>query len=149
MHPASGKHPIGSRSILAFLSAMKLEQIPVLLGLLVALVGVALIYDAMRPEALRPLRERRRRARAPVNKSGELLVASGSFCLGAALIGRDTWRWGTVMVILGAAMLFAGALLNRAHLKEMLLFRGAARRADPEEKVENPNEKPAQRNRIR
>jgi hypothetical protein len=128
---------------------MKLEQIPVLLGVLVALLGVVLIYDAMRPDALRPPRERRRRTRAPVNKSGEILVAAGSFCLGAALIGRDTWRWGTVMVILGGAMLFAGALLNRAHLKEMLLFRGAARRADSDEKVENPNERPAERNRIR
>jgi hypothetical protein len=39
--------------------------------------------------------------------------------------------------------------LNRAYLKEMLLFRGAARRADDSEKIENPNEKPAERNRIR
>jgi hypothetical protein len=128
---------------------MKLEQIPVLLGILVALLGVLLTYDAMRPDSIRPVRERRRRTRAPVNKSGELLVAGGSFCLGAALIGRDTWRWGTVMVIAGGVMLLAGALLNRAHLKEMLLFRGAARRADDSEKVENPNEKPAERNRIR
>ena len=128
---------------------MKLEQIPVILGLLVVLLGAALLYDALQPPAGRPVRERRRRARTLVNKSGEMLVAGGSFCLGAALIGRDTWRWGTVMVILGGVMLLAGALLNREYLREMLLFRGAARRADPTEKVENPNEKPAERNRIR
>jgi hypothetical protein len=84
-----------------------------------------------------------------MDKSGEMLVAGGCFCEGAALIGRDTWRWGTVMVIAGAVMLLAGALLNRRFLKEMLLFRGASRRADADEKVENPNEKPQERNRIR
>jgi hypothetical protein len=128
---------------------MRLEQVPVVLGLLVVLLGGLLIWDAMRPEAMRAGSERRRRRRAPVDKSGELLVAGGAFCEGAALIGRDTWRWGTVMVIAGAVMLLAGGLLNRAYLREMLLFRGAARRADADEKVENPNEKPAERNRIR
>ena len=127
---------------------MKLEQIPVVLGILIALVGAVLIYDAMKTEA-GPLRERRRRTRAPLDRNGELLVAGGALCEGAALIGRDTWRWGTVMVIAGAVMLLAGGLLNRAYLREMLLFRGAARRADASEKVENPNEKPAKRNRIR
>jgi hypothetical protein len=128
---------------------MKLETFPLILGLIVVLLGGVLIYDAVRPDSLRPFRERRRRVRSPVDKNGELLVAGGSFCLGAALIGRDTWRWSTVMVILGGVMLFAGALLNRAHLREMLLFRGAARRADSDEKVANPNEKPVERNRIR
>lgn len=128
---------------------MRLEQLPIVFGILVVLFGVGLIYDALQPESLRPFRERRRRARTPVDRNGELLIAGGAFCEGAALIGRDTWRWGTVMVILGAMMLLAGALLNRAHLREMLLFRGASRRAEPGEKIENPNEKPAERNRIR
>jgi hypothetical protein len=128
---------------------MKMEQIPIILGVLVALFGGVLIYDAIRPEQIRPFRERRRRSRAPVDRSGEMLVGGGAFCEAAALIGRDTWRWGTVMVIAGGVMLLAGGLLNRAYLKEMLLFRGAARRADDSEKIENPNEKPAERNRIR
>ena len=124
---------------------MNLETVPVILGLIVALIGGFLIYDALRPEAMRFGRDRRRRVRTPVNKNGELLVAGGAFCEAAALIGRDTWRWGTVMVIAGGMMLLAGALLNREHLKEMLLFRGAARRAEPGEKTEEPEE----RNRIR
>ena len=128
---------------------MTLEQIPIILGILVALIGAALIYDAMTSSGPRPYKERRRRVRAPVDKNGEMLVAGGCFCEGAALIGRDTWRWGTVMVIAGAVMLLAGALLNRQFLKEMLLHRGAARRADPGEKVANPNERPSERNRIR
>jgi len=128
---------------------MRLEQLPIVLGIIVALIGVALIYDALISSGIRPVKERRRRARTPMDKSGEMLVAGGCFCEGAALIGRDTWRWGTVMVIAGAVMLLAGALLNRRFLKEMLLFRGASRRADADEKVENPNEKPQERNRIR
>ncbi len=127
---------------------MRLEQIPVLLGILVAIFGGFLIYDAMRPEAS-PVRERRRRVRAPIERNGELLVAGGAFCEAAALIGRDTWRWGTVMVIAGAVMLLVGGILNRAHLEEMLLFRGVSRRADVSEKTANPNEKPAEKNRIR
>jgi hypothetical protein len=128
---------------------MTLEQIPIVLGILVALIGGALIYDALTSDGARPFKERRRRVRASVNQSGELLVAGGCFCEGAALVGRDTWRWGTVMIIAGAVMLLAGALLNRQFLKEMLLFRGASRRADDSEKIANPNEKPAERNRIR
>jgi hypothetical protein len=48
--------------------------------------------------------------------------------MAAALIGRDTWRWGTIAVIAGSALLIIGAIMNRAYLKEVLLFRGAARR---------------------
>ncbi len=128
---------------------MRLEQIPVVLGIIVTLLGGVLIYDALKPQGLQFGRERRRRVRAPVNASGELLVAGGCFCEAAALIGRDTWRWATVMVIAGGVMLLAGALMNREHLKEMLLFRGAARRADGSEKVENPNEKIREKDRIR
>jgi hypothetical protein len=50
--------------------------------------------------------------------------------MAAALIGRDTWRWGTIAVIAGAALLIIGAIMNRAYLKEVLLFRGAARRGE-------------------
>ena len=77
------------------------------------------------------------------------MVALGTASMGAALIGRDSWRWGTVAVFAGVVLLIAGAVANRQLLKEMLLFRGAARRADDSEKIENPNEKPAERNRIR
>jgi hypothetical protein len=48
--------------------------------------------------------------------------------MAAALIGRDTWRWGTISVLAGVLLLVIGAIMNRAYLKEVLLFRGAARR---------------------
>jgi len=107
---------------------MKLEQFPILLGVLVALVGLTILLDAWQAGGVAPLRERRRRTRAVPNKAGQSLVALGTLCMAAALIGRDTWRWGTISVLAGAALLVIGVILNRLYLKEVLLFRGAARR---------------------
>lgn len=108
---------------------MKLEQLPILFGVLVLLVALAIGYDSISPEERRPFKERRRRQRADLNRGGELLVAMGTASMAAALIGRDSWRWGTIAVFIGVALLIAGALLNRTFLRELLLFRGAARRA--------------------
>lgn len=110
---------------------MKLEQIPILLGIIVLLIALAIGYDSVSPEERRPFKERRRRKRADLNRGGELLVAMGTASMAAALIGRDSWRWGTIAVFVGVALLLAGALLNRPFLREMLLFRGASRRATP------------------
>ena len=110
---------------------MKLEQLPILLGIIVLLIALAIGYDSMSPEERRPFKERRRRKRADLNRGGELLVAMGTASMAASLISRDSWRWGTVAVFIGVALLLAGALLNRPFLKEMLFFRGASRRATP------------------
>ena len=107
---------------------MKLEQVPIVIGVLVCLIAAAVVYDALSPDAARPFRERRRRQRAEINTPGEWLVALGTACIGASLIGRDDWRWGTIAVIAGATFLVLGGILNRSFLREMLLFRGAARR---------------------
>jgi hypothetical protein len=94
----------------------------------VALIGLTILLDAWQAGGVAPFRERRRRTRAVPNKGGQSLVALGTLCMAAALIGRDTWRWGTIAVLAGAALLVIGAILNRLYLKEVLLFRGAARR---------------------
>ena len=112
---------------------MKLAQFPILLGIIVLLIALAIGYDSMSPEERRPFKERRRRKRADLNRGGELLVAMGTASMAAALIGRDSWRWGTIAVFIGVALLVSGAALNRPFLKELLLFRGAARRATPNE----------------
>jgi hypothetical protein len=111
---------------------MKIEQFPLILGVLVALVGIAVLYDAWHAAGVRPLRERRRRTRATPHKAGQTLVALGIFCMSAALIGRDTWRWGTISVLAGTSLIVIGAIMNRAYLREVLLFRGAARRGEGE-----------------
>lgn len=128
---------------------MKLEQIPIILGVVVLLVALAIGYDAFSPEERRPFRERRRRRRADLNRGGELLVALGTASMGAALIGRDSWRWGNVAVFAGVALLVAGTSLNRQFLKELLLFRGASRRATGDESTPPQDDKPRGKMRIR
>jgi hypothetical protein len=127
---------------------MKLEQLPILLGILVALGGLTILLDAWQAGGVAPLRERRRRARAIPHKFGQSLVALGTLCMAAALIGRDTWRWGTITVLAGIILLLIGAIMNRAYLKEVLLFRGAARRGVGE-KNSRLNQTPPKGTRIR
>jgi hypothetical protein len=118
---------------LHFRERMKIEQFPLLLGVLVALVGLTILLDAWQEGGVAPLRERRRRARAVPSKGGQTLVALGTICMAAALLGRDTWRYGTISVLAGTCLLVIGAIMNRAYLREVLLFRGAARRGEGEQ----------------
>jgi hypothetical protein len=127
---------------------MKLEQLPVLLGLLMAIVGLTILLDAWQAGGVAPLRERRRRIRTVPHKAGQSLVALGTLCMGAALIGRDTWRWGTISVLAGILFVLIGAIMNRTYLKEVLLFRGAARRGK-DEKNSRLNQTPQKGTRIR
>jgi hypothetical protein len=64
-------------------------------------------------------------------------------CMAAALIGRDTWKYGTVAVIAGTVLFVIGAWLNREYLKERITNRGALRRGAPKAK------EPEGRRRIR
>jgi len=109
---------------------MRIEQFPIILGVLVALMGLTIALDAWQAGGVAPLRERRRRTRAVPHKAGQTFVAIGTLCMAAALIGRDTWRWGTISVLAGSVLLILGAIMNRAYLREVLLFRGAARRSE-------------------
>ena len=109
---------------------MRLEHIPLILGVIVALIGLGFIADASMAANAPPSPERRRRTRAEPSRAGEAVVGVGTLCMAAALLGRDTWRYGTLSVLLGAALLLIGVVLNRAFLKEALLFRGPARRAE-------------------
>jgi len=129
---------------------MTLEQVPILVGVLVALIGLTILLDAWQTGGVAPLRERRRRARAQPHKAGQTLVALGTLCMAAALIGRDTWRWDTISVLAGTVLLLIGAIMNRKYLKEVLLFRGAARRGEGGgEKNSRLNQTPSKGNRIR
>jgi hypothetical protein len=109
---------------------MRLELIPVLLGVLFVLLSAGIIYDAAAPSSIRPFRERRRRQRAEIDRTGEWFVALGIACLGASMIGNELWRYTTIVVIAGIALLITGVILNRGYLREILMFRGAARRSD-------------------
>jgi hypothetical protein len=109
---------------------MRLEQIPLILGVVVAILGLGLILDAQLPDGVVPSRERRRRERAERHRGGETLVGLGILAIAAALIGRDTWRYVTVAILLGVLLLAAGGWLNREYLRELFAFRGPARRGE-------------------
>jgi xanthine/uracil permease len=128
---------------------MKLEQFPIILGIVVALIGLTMALDAWQAGGIAPFRERRRRTRAVPHKAGQTLVAVGTVCMGIALTGRDTWRYTNITVLLGIALLVTGAIMNRVYLKEVLLFRGAARRGQGGGEDHSRLEKEPPKTRIR
>jgi len=107
---------------------VRLEVLPLILGALVVLGGLALVADSYLPDSAPRVAERRRRARAERDRQGEAWIGAGLGAIGAALIGRDAWSWGNVAVIVGVVCLAYGAFRNREYLRELLTFRGAARR---------------------
>jgi len=109
---------------------MRLEQIPLFVGVIVAILGLGLVLDAQLPEGFSQSRERRRRERTERNRPGETLMGLGVIAMAAALIGSDEWRFGTLAVLAGLILLGTGAWLNRDYLRELVLFRGASRRGE-------------------
>jgi hypothetical protein len=109
----------------------RVETIPLVLGVIVALIGLAILADAWLPENNSQHSERRRQARVERSLGGEAAIGISVLCMAAALIGRDTWRYSTVAVIAGAVLFFFGVLANRRYLRERLVNRGALRRGAP------------------
>lgn len=107
---------------------MRLELLPLVFGALVALGGLALVADSYLPDSAPRVEERRRRARTERDRRGELFIGLGLVAVAAALIGRDGWAYGNVAILAGVAALLYGAIRNRRYLREMLFFRGPARR---------------------
>jgi hypothetical protein len=114
---------------------VRIEIIPVIIGALLALAGLLLAADAILPEGAFQPQERRRRQRSERNRPGEFAIALGMFAMAAALIGRDTWKYSTIAVIIGVVALAVGSFLNLGFLKEYLFHRGAARRGAPDRAV--------------
>ncbi|AHG91502.1 hypothetical protein J421_3965 [Gemmatirosa kalamazoonensis] len=107
---------------------MRLELLPLIFGVVVALGGLALVFDSRVPDSELRVAERRRRARTERDRAGEGLIGVGIAALGAALIGRDAWAYGNIAVLAGVVCLAVGSWRNRQYLRELLFFRGAARR---------------------
>ena len=107
---------------------MRLEILPLIVGAIVCLVGLALVFDAWTPDDVIVKRERRRRPRIERSRGGEASIGFGVICMGAAFLGRDTWRYSVVAVIAGAVLLLLGTLRNRRYLGQAISNRGALRR---------------------
>ena len=120
------------------------ETIPLILGVLVALVGLAIIADAWLPEEMPLLGERRRRTRTERSQGGEAAIGLGVLCMAAAIIGRDTWDYSIVAVIAGTVLFVIGAWMNRSYFRDRITNRGALRRGSV-----RPRPKDRPRDKIR
>ena len=109
---------------------MRIEVIPLILGVIAGLVGLGLLFDAWTVDEIIVKRERRRRPRLERNRGGEAAVGFGVLCMAAAFIGRDTWPYSILAVIAGSILLLYGVVRNRAFLGQMISNRGALRRRD-------------------
>ena len=107
---------------------MRVETIPLIIGIIVALIGLAILADAWLPEEFTMGSERRRQSRTERSLGGEACIGLAILCMAAAIIGRDTWRYGTVAMIVGTVLFIGGAFANRTFLRDRIVNRGALRR---------------------
>jgi hypothetical protein len=107
---------------------MRVELVPIIIGILVGLVGLGLVFDAWTPDEIIVRRERRRRPRIERSRGGETAIGFGVLCMGAAFLGRDTWRYSVVAVIAGTLLLLLGVIRNRHYLGQAITHRGPLRR---------------------
>lgn len=110
---------------------MRLETVPLILGVLIGAVGLALVLDAWLKDELIIRTERRRRPRRERHRFGEALVGFGVLAMAAAFLGRDAWRYSTVVVIAGAVLLLWGARLNASYLRGAFARPGGPRPPAP------------------
>jgi hypothetical protein len=113
---------------------LRAETIPLILGVIVGLMGVGLIVDARLPDYSVLKRERRRRQRIERSRGGEMFLGLAMLAFGAAVIGRDTWRYRIVAVMLGVLFLIIGTIANRFFIRDAIVNRGAMRR-DPNKPI--------------
>lgn len=112
---------------------MRLETLPLILGVLIGLVGLALVFDAWVPDNIIVPEERRKRPRRERDRWGEALVGMGAIAMAATFVGRDTWRYSIIAVIAGALMLLWGAKRSSGYLKGLF-----TNRKQPKPIVERP-----------
>ena len=94
---------------------MRIESLPLILGFVLGLIGVALMLDAWLPDHFEA--ERRRIAREERDRKGEVLVGLAAIAMAVTFIGRDTWRYSVLAVIAGAVVLIWGTKRNREYLR--------------------------------
>ena len=111
---------------------MRLEYVPILLGVLVGFVGAGLVFDAWTPDYILVRGERRRRPRAERDRGGEAAIGFGVLCMAASFMGRDTWSYSVLAVIAGTLLLAYGVVKNRSFLSAAIANRGALRRREGE-----------------
>jgi hypothetical protein len=100
---------------------MRLEILPILLGILAAIAGLALVFDAVLRDGVFIAPERRRRARAPRHHLGEGLFGAGLCVIALALVSGDVWRYTTVAMLAALILCAAGTVLNWRYFRGMMI----------------------------
>jgi len=100
---------------------MRVETIPLILGLLLFLMGAAIIADAVVADDPSHESERRRRERPERSKIGQIVFGSGTLCVAAVLIGRDQWRFTTLAIAVAVVLVVVGVGLNLRYIRGSLL----------------------------
>lgn len=111
---------------------VRVETFPLIIGVLVAMLGIGILFDAWTPDTV-VAHERRRRRRIERHRNGEAMIGLGVLALAAAFIGRDNWRYSILVVIIGAAFLVIGTALNGRYVRELFVNRGPLRRREEAE----------------
>jgi len=121
---------------------VRIETLPLIIGVLIAMLGIGIMFDAWTPDVRAVAQERRRRARIERHRNGEAMIGLGVLGLAAAFIGRDSWRYSILVVVIGAIFLVIGAVLNAPYMRQLFVNRGPLRRRDasdqPAEAVRAP-----------
>ena len=99
---------------------MRLEALPIILGAVLCLMGLGLLFDAWADDRRTTSTDRRRRPREGRDRKGEALLGLGVLAMAAAFIGRDTWRYSIVTVIVGTVLMLWGIKRNGAYLRGVL-----------------------------
>jgi hypothetical protein len=96
---------------------MRFELIPVLLGVLLGVVSLALIADALIEDGTFIDTERRRRERPERSRPGELCLGLALLLVAVAFIAPDNWRYTTVAMLAALVLFAAGMALNWKYIR--------------------------------
>jgi predicted tellurium resistance membrane protein TerC len=100
---------------------MRAETIPVVLGLLLFLIAAAMIADAIVADGHSLPAERRSRERPERSRVGQIVFGVGMLCVAAVLVGRDEWRFTTLVIAIAVVLVVIGVGLNLRYIRGSLL----------------------------
>jgi predicted tellurium resistance membrane protein TerC len=100
---------------------MRAETIPIVLGLLLFLIAAAMIADAIVADSHSLPAERRSRERPERSRIGQIVFGVGMLCVAAVLVGRDQWRFTTLVIAIAVVLVVIGVGLNLRYIRGSLL----------------------------
>ncbi len=128
---------------------MRLETLPIILGVLVGAAGFALIADSVIRDGTFIAAERRREARAERSLWGEALIGAGLIAIAIALVSGDSWRYTTIAILSALILCAAGVALNWRYVRAMSVGARAAAPTDPDTTPDANGTEPEPRLRAR